>query len=102
MQTRIVRIWLGPQIRLSYLTYSDTFIDLNLIGVGFAPAIGVNFNLGSFFTLAPELGYRFSIYNGTISTTEAWISDDSENYKLINREFFIKLNIIIRINDYYM
>lgn len=101
LQTSIVRLWLGPQIRLSYMTYSDNFIELDLFGIGFAPVIGSNFNMGSFFTLAPELGYRFSIYSGLISTTEAWITEDSEDYKLINREFFIKLNIIFRLNDYY-
>ena len=102
LQTRIVRLWIGPQIRLSYLTYSDTFIDLNLFGIGLAPVIGANFNMGRFFTLSPELGYRFSSYSGLISTTDAWITEDSEPYKLSNSEFFIKLNIIIRINDYYM
>jgi hypothetical protein len=104
LQSSVVRLWLGPQIRLSYMHYSNDYIDLNLIGLGFAPVLGVNFNMGDVFTLAPELGYRFSFYGGTNSynSDDYWLTDDEEDWTLNNREFFIKLNIIFRINDYYL
>ena len=108
LQSEVVRLWLGPQIRLSYMGYnkeeSGVNLDVNLIGIGVAPVLGANFNLGDVFTLAPELGYRFSVFGGKLSVTENYVGIDydySQDWTLNTREFYIKLNIIFRINDYY-
>lgn len=103
LQSSVVRLWLGPQIRLSYMNFNNEDNDINLIGLGLAPVLGANFNMGDVFTLAPELGYRFSVYGGTnsVDSDDYWITDDEDDWTLNNREFFIKLNIIFRINDYY-
>ena len=104
LQSSVVRLWLGPQIRISYMGYSDDYNDINMIGFGFAPVLGANFNMGRVFTLAPELGYRFSIFAGTNSYSyEDFYGSYSEDtdFTVNGSEFYIKLNIIFRISDYY-
>lgn len=108
LQSEIVRLWLGPQIRLSYMRFNREFesgnLNINLINFGIAPVLGANFNLGGVFTLAPELGYRISIYGGSLSISDILIMSDNsydENWSLSAKEFYLKLNIIFRINDYY-
>jgi hypothetical protein len=110
LQTRIVRLWLGPQVRLAYMRYYYEYdsgngsSEINLVGLGLAPVFGANFNLGSVISICPELGYRFEFYGGQESYNYDdgfYSSSDEIDYVSVNREFFIKLSIIFRINDVF-
>lgn len=102
LQTTVVRMWIGPQIRIAYMRFShdDYPVDVNLIGLALAPVLGANFNLGRVVSLCPELGYRFSFYGGSMSWDSEYDIDDRA-WTMNNREFFLRFNILFRINDYY-
>lgn len=102
LQTTIVRLWLGPQIRVAYMKYNtsdDHPIEVNLIGLAVAPIFGANFNIGSVVSLCPELGYRFSFYAGSGGYED---ETDTDPMNMDNKEFFLRLNILFRINDFYL
>lgn len=108
LQTRIVRLWIGPQVRLAFMRYFYEFDygsnEILVGGLGLAPVFGANFNLGSVISICPELGYRFEFYGGQLSTDYDYIYDsstESDDYISVNKEFFIKLSIIFRINDVF-
>lgn len=102
VQTRVVRVWLGPQIGLDYMSYEDSNdygdINWNAVGFTFAPVLGANFNFGRVFTAALDMGYKFSSFAGTAETT---YTDDSESFTQSHNGFFINLSLIMRIGDYF-
>ncbi|MBN1408970.1 MAG: hypothetical protein JW956_14320 [Calditrichaceae bacterium] len=106
LQSKVVRLWIGPQVRLAYMSYSSDLeyasLDVNLIGLGLAPVFGANFNIGSLVSICPELGYRFSIYGGSMTFNEEYYKYEQEDvWAMSNREFFLRLNILFRISDNY-
>ena len=108
LQTRVVRLWIGPQVRLAYMRYNYEYdsgsTEINIFGLGLAPVFGANFNFGDVVSICPELGYRFEFYGGQISSEYDFYYDTETNddsYIRFNKEFFIKLSIIFRINDVF-
>ena len=104
LQSSVVRLWIGPQIRLAYMHFShdDYNVSVNIFGIAFGPVLGANFNLGSVVSLCPELGYRLSFYGGSFDFDE----EMSDNYNdgtwtMDNKEFFLRFNILFRISDNY-
>jgi hypothetical protein len=104
LQTDNVRLWLGPQLLLVYMTYNEKYsdgdVEVNLYGIGIAPVLGANFNLGSVISLSPELGYRFSILRG--ESERRWdtsIDPFKIDWNVNINEYFLRLNLILRIND---
>ena len=70
------------------------------IGFGIAPVLGANFNFGKVFTVALDLGYRFSSFAG------AWEYDsdsyyDSNDFTKSSNMFFVNLSLIFRMGDTY-
>ena len=67
-----IRVWIGPRLNVAY-EWSDG--DAGVLGtsstsgveVGIAPAAGINVNLGSAFTLAFDLDYKFAVQVGSTS-----------------------------------
>jgi hypothetical protein len=102
LQSPVVRMWLGPQIRIAYMKFSQDnyYSEVNSIGFAFAPVLGANFNLGSVVSLCPELGYRFSFYVGSLTFDEEYMNEEG-TWTMNNNEFFLRFNILFRINDYY-
>ncbi len=104
VKTRFLRLWLGPQLRIAYMNRGESYDygTYNEYGLGFglAPVLGANFNFGKVFTVALDLGYRFSTYAVTAeSDTDYDYSTD--DYTKSGQNFFINLSLIFRMGDYY-
>ncbi len=103
VKTRFLRLWMGPQLRLAYMNYeisddSGTYSQYGL-GFGIAPVLGANFNFGKVFTVAMDLGYRFSSYAGTAEFDGSYY--DTNDFTKSSQTFFVNLSLIFRIGDYY-
>ena len=62
-----VRLWLGPELRLTYLNDERDGIsptDFDLFGLGFGAAVGANINFPGRLTLAAKGGYVMMNYYG--------------------------------------
>lgn len=62
-----IRLWLGPELRLTYLNGDldgAAPTDIDLFGLGFGAAAGINFNFSSRLTLAAKAGYVMTNYYG--------------------------------------
>lgn len=99
LRTPQVRLWIGPQINLSYYHeeydhdgnyYYDN--DFDLFGFGIGPAMGVNFNIGELFTLTATHGYKFTWLFG---------SDFRDDFYGYEGQYYINFGILFRINDAY-
>jgi len=103
VRTRVVRVWLGPQIRIAYMGYSSDPSDINTIGFALAPVLGVNINIGDVISLCPALGYRVSGFIGTQSYNEEYYlySRENDDWSTSDKEFFVNFSIIFRINDVF-
>jgi hypothetical protein len=107
VQTKIVRIWLGPQLRLALLGYSREYdrFKLEVAGVGFGigPVLGANFNFGNFITAALDLGYRSNGFSGTAKATFDTFDylDDESDFTLSQTGFFLNLSVLFRIGDVF-
>lgn len=108
VKTRVLRLWLGPQIRLAYMAYDSGELGsgigtytykINSLGFGLAPILGMNFNIGSVISICPEIGYRATAFVGTQRFENELIGSEDEDWDTTEREFFINLSILFRIND---
>jgi len=100
-KNKLVRIWLGPQIRVSI---SDGEIkdfedfDISLFGFGIGPVFGANFNLGKVFTPAVTIGCRYTSYFGT---GESKISSYECDYTITETTLFFNVALLFRMGDMY-
>jgi len=103
VKTRFMRLWVGPQLRISYMNYelTDTFGTESQYGLGYglAPVLGANFNFGSVFTVAVDMGYRFGSYAGSWEYDGSYY--DSSDFTRSENQFFLNLSLIFRIGDSY-
>lgn len=60
-----LRLWLGPELSLSYTTgtISGDHDDADLIGFGIGPLVGANIEFANGCCLAPEIGVRYTQYS---------------------------------------
>lgn len=101
LRNKDVRLWLGPQLSFSWSSGGYEGVsnfDVNLFGVGIAPVIGVNFNLGPVVTLALDGGYWFTKYFGTGESTSTYYDRD---YSVSEQTPFVNFSLIFRIGDKY-
>jgi len=108
LRTRFVRLWIGHQVRLAYMNYSDETsygnYDVSGIGFGLGPVLGANFNFGPVFTAELDLGYRVSSYAGTAEyeyDSEYYYESDSADFTQTENVFFVNLSLIFRIADVF-
>lgn len=67
VRTDMVRLWLGPSIRLGYYTGElEDELDIKMLEFGVAPVVGLNLNFGSLVTIGGTVGYLFSGFAGII------------------------------------
>ena len=59
-----LRFWLGPELRFAIAAESGDNYDNALIGIGLAPAIGINFHTGDSVSLGIKGGYMVMSYAG--------------------------------------
>ncbi len=87
------RLWLGPEIRLAWSSGSKTGYDYDLFGIGFGPALGMNFNLPGQVTLGIKTGYQIMSHTGeaTEQSTGLWSDVDvDENMFYVNFVFMFR------------
>jgi len=89
-RNKYVRLWIGPQINLSY--YDDDDYDLDVFGIGVGPAIGANIHAGDKISFTITSGYKYNFLLGSMS------SDDFTGYE---GQYYINFGMLFRINDVY-
>jgi len=101
-KNKLVRLWLGPQIRVSFsdgeLKNSDR--DISLFGFGIGPVFGANFNLGKVFTPAVTIGYRYTGYAGT-GENKTSSSSSEYDYTISETTLFFNVALLFRMGDMY-
>ncbi len=100
-KNKLVRLWVGPQIRLSFTSGKIKNLndfDISLFGFGIGPVFGANFNLGKVFTPAVTIGYRYTGYAGT---GEDKISNYECDYTISETALFVNIALLFRIGDMY-
>jgi hypothetical protein len=92
LRNQNVRLWIGPQINLSY--YTDD--DFDMFGLGFGPAIGVNIHAGDKISFTVTSGYK---YNFLIGSEDRY--DDDFDFTGYEGQYYINFGVLFRINDVY-
>jgi len=115
IQSSLLRLWFGPQIRLAnerfpvvkYVEWSeydyDEYIDDDdgsAFGVGIAPVLGINLNLGNKNSLSFDFGYRLNRYIGR-HYTGSGVSLRHEQATITEKEIFFNFSYIFRIRDVF-
>lgn len=104
---KLWRVWLGPQVRLAFLWGDGEFGDgthdpsweYGFFGTGWGGVIGVNYNPGDLFTGSLTTGYRYTKYYGGDKHIGSAPFDYTSDYEADESKFFIKLEILFRIDD---
>ncbi|OGR02164.1 MAG: hypothetical protein A2511_13890 [Deltaproteobacteria bacterium RIFOXYD12_FULL_50_9] len=103
IRTAPFRLWLGPELRLAYLSGSPSYdnveyndFDIELFGIGLGPVIGANINLGSVVTIGIKTGYLFSKFFGS---GEDKLYNYSEDYEIDDQQYFVNMSILFRIGE---
>jgi hypothetical protein len=91
VRTEGFRMWLGPEIRLAWANGSKYDIDYDLFGLGFGPALGMNFNLPGPVTLAVKVGYQIINYSGEANSAFGWSDVD-----LKEKMAYVNLSLMFR------
>ncbi len=65
VRNRVMRLWLGPALRLGFLFYDVADVDFFEFRLGIGPQLGVNFHLGDRVSLGITGGYQYVILAGT-------------------------------------
>ncbi len=100
MRNRNLRLWLGPELQLSYLSGEidiNPNWDITLYGVGLGPVVGMNFNIGRSLTLGLKGGYLFTYRQGDGEDNSG--GGSSFDYEVQEHLFFVNLAVLFRIND---
>ena len=103
VKSSVIRLWMGPNVRLGFIAGDNAGITLG----GGLTILGLNFNMGSVFTLALEAGYMFdadiyfdSIYNEIYNyNAGSWFEYNEDSG--LNNLFVAKLSFLFRIHDTY-
>jgi hypothetical protein len=90
LRNQYVRLWLGPQISLSY--YNEDDFDFDLFGLGFGPAVGVNIHAGDKVSFTVTSGYKYNLLFG---------SDFRDDFTGYEGQYYINFGVLFRINDVY-
>ena len=97
-----LRLWIGPELKLTQLSDEDNSWDSNMdiMEFSYGPVIGLNFNPGNLLTVAMKTGYLFSQFTGDsyYYTTDSSLDND---YDGDGSSYFFTLALIFRINDNY-
>ncbi len=103
--TPTTRLWFGPEVRIAWAdgtpsSYSD--YKIRLMGIGFGPVVGINFNMGNDHTFVIKTGYQFLHYAGegegyfSHSTNTASAYSNSYDYDVTEKFFYVTLEFLIR------
>lgn len=88
-------LWFGPQLRLAFEGFpsvKSSFIDDGgALGIGIAPVMGVNINLGNAKSISFDFGYRNNRYAGSCKTGTGF-SAKSWHSSIDEEEFFFNIS----------
>lgn len=93
VRNEFMRLWVGPQLHLSYYDDADWDSDFRLFGLGGGPAVGVNIHAGDTVSFCITNGFLLSSQLG-----EAANGFDFSGYETL---FYINFSVLFRINDAY-
>ncbi len=92
--TQNMRVWAGPEIRISWSEGDLNSWDYKLFGFGLGPVAGINFNFGNNITLGLKGGILGLGYAGEAESNG--VSYDTEANESI---VFINAALIFRLNE---
>lgn len=103
VRTSGFRLWLGPEVRLSWQTgdnrdqvFPQFGKNYDLFGAGIGPALGMNFNFPGNFTIAVKAGYQFISYYGQMETT---VMDNYAGVDVHERLAYVNIGFMFRTSD---
>ncbi len=103
VRTSAFRMWVGPEIRLTWQTgeKKDPVLpllkqDYDLFGAGIGPALGVNFNFPGNFTIAVKAGYQWMSYYGQMNTT---VGHEYADVDVHERFAYVNIGFMFRSSD---
>lgn len=106
VRTAPFRLWIGPQLHLSYrstdnLEVDGEKVDLSAwsVGMGIAPVLGANFNIGPVVTLGVELGYLVFIGPGQSEEKSAYYGSSEWDTTFSGSKAFCNFVILFRAGD---
>jgi hypothetical protein len=104
VRTPAVRLWLGPEVRLAYVTgtpENESDLEMYIFCYGIGPVFGANFHMGSAVSLSVKAGYLYEgfVGAGDWANTMGYSSDYDEVYWGASSQFFINFSILFRIGD---
>lgn len=110
MSNRIMRLWMGPQLHLSYgqadipagtstFTYDDS---TDFVGIGIGAVLGANFHL-PVVSIAPTLGFRYQ-HNASDTVETTTYSNGSYSYESFDMSYdetrvMLNVNFLFRMGD---
>lgn len=105
VQTRVIRLWLGPQLRIAAISSTDEgdsyTMEFSGAEFGLAPVLGINVNLGRVITLAADMGYRFSGLAGSWDYSDDYYGSSNGTFTMSEKTFFFNLSFIFRMGDVF-
>ena len=91
------RLWLGPELKISYGTESVDGLDYSVVSIGVGPVVGLNYNIGERLTLGVKSGYLFEYTAGYGEDDNG----DSVDHSGTDDFFYFNFAIIYRLNDIF-
>lgn len=118
-RTKDVRIWIGPEVKLSFLSgeidvdgarLRDVDCDVNIFKFGLGPVAGLNFNIDPQLSLSIKVGVLLQNMTGEgdVDITaydflgnEVGHPSGDQEYEASDTYFFINFSIFYRMNDHF-
>ena len=99
LRTETVRLWVGPRLNIQFTGESHSArseYSRAEFGIGIAPAVGINVNLGNVVSLAADLDYHVAAIAGgkTYSSTSS-----SKSYTGTNKGLTARFYVLFRFGE---
>jgi len=95
LRNRAVRLWLGPEIRLTRINDDANGNDYDLMGFGFGLALGLNININGPVTIAIKAGALNQTVNGDVTYSDM-SSDDVSSDDTVS---FVSAALMFRLGE---
>jgi hypothetical protein len=93
-----VRLWVGPEVRLSFLSGDLPTHDVTAFGFGIGPVVGLNLNLGDVAALGFKLSYLFNSYGADMSAKNSNLYYDG-SYSMTENLVTANVALIFRLGE---
>jgi len=92
VRTEGFRLWIGPEIRLTWVSGNLNTYDYDAFGLGLGPAIGMNFNLPGPVSLGIKAGYQVMNYAGEATSASSITTD----FDIDENMFYVNFSLMFR------